>query len=434
MSPLRPLGFGALVLSFVGACGSSASVDDGGSVVGEDGATVRRDAASPPLDAAMGTDGPSPRADGWVPLPDDPPLEPTYVVAREDENASDDNPGTLEEPLLTIRRALELAVAGDVIEVRTGVYDAVRIARSGEDGAPIVLAAFPGEHPVIDASDSGDRAIEIRAGSGTEAIGWLTIQGFELRNAPYEGIKYYNAHHLTIRHNEIHHNVNQGVLGSGGHDIVVDGNVIHDNGLACPRCDKRGTKNRWHHGMYAHGQHYVVVNNVFYLNAAFGLQISGDPYDPSQHPGPEFAGASDWLVAHNVFAFQKDNSGAVVQYEEATGVRFYNNVFYMNSRNTENTNGIHFSGAGGGHVIENNLFFTDRDVDQIDSPELYTERNNVYGSDPAFVDDASFDFRLTPGSPAIDRGLDLPEVARDFLGVTRPQGPGFDIGAFELVP
>ncbi len=39
---------------------------------------------------------------------------------------------------------------------------------------------------------------------------------------------------------------------------------------------------------------------------------------------------------------------------------------------------------------------------------------------------------LLTGSPAIDAGLDCPAV--DQRGVARPQGPGCDIGAFELVP
>ncbi len=43
----------------------------------------------------------------------------------------------------------------------------------------------------------------------------------------------------------------------------------------------------------------------------------------------------------------------------------------------------------------------------------------------------AFDFRLLLGSPAIDAGLNLSYVLNDILGVTRPQGAGWDIGAFE---
>jgi hypothetical protein len=43
------------------------------------------------------------------------------------------------------------------------------------------------------------------------------------------------------------------------------------------------------------------------------------------------------------------------------------------------------------------------------------------------------DFRLKPGSCAIDRGMTIPEVTHDFDGVLRPKGSGYDIGAFEHV-
>jgi hypothetical protein len=44
------------------------------------------------------------------------------------------------------------------------------------------------------------------------------------------------------------------------------------------------------------------------------------------------------------------------------------------------------------------------------------------------------DARLQPGSPAIDAGLMLREAPPDFEGVTRPQGAGYDIGAYEFNP
>jgi len=50
-------------------------------------------------------------------------------------------------------------------------------------------------------------------------------------------------------------------------------------------------------------------------------------------------------------------------------------------------------------------------------------------ADPGLVGAA--DARLRAGSPAIDAGVTLSEVPADFDGVTRPQGPACDIGAYE---
>ena len=52
-------------------------------------------------------------------------------------------------------------------------------------------------------------------------------------------------------------------------------------------------------------------------------------------------------------------------------------------------------------------------------------------ADPLFVDAASDDFRLTKLSPCIDAGRIADAPAQDMLGNPRPQGGGFDMGAYE---
>jgi parallel beta-helix repeat protein len=51
--------------------------------------------------------------------------------------------------------------------------------------------------------------------------------------------------------------------------------------------------------------------------------------------------------------------------------------------------------------------------------------------DPQFVNAPAGDFRLQPGSPLVDRGQSLPIVPFDYQGTTRPQGAGYDMGAYE---
>ena len=54
-------------------------------------------------------------------------------------------------------------------------------------------------------------------------------------------------------------------------------------------------------------------------------------------------------------------------------------------------------------------------------------------ANPLFLNPASFDFSLRPGSPAIDAGTNLVGIADDFNGTARPQGDRFDMGALERV-
>ena len=51
--------------------------------------------------------------------------------------------------------------------------------------------------------------------------------------------------------------------------------------------------------------------------------------------------------------------------------------------------------------------------------------------DPELASPSTGDYRLCPGSPAIDAGIPLATVKDDFDGRSRPQGAGYDIGAYE---
>ena len=85
-----------------------------------------------------------------------------YYVALDGDNA---NPGTIDQPFATLRRADEAVAPGDTIFLRGGVYqvgyhgyngwtDSIRIGNSsnsnGTAESPITLKAYPGERVIID--------------------------------------------------------------------------------------------------------------------------------------------------------------------------------------------------------------------------------------------------------------------------------------------
>ncbi len=57
--------------------------------------------------------------------------------------------------------------------------------------------------------------------------------------------------------------------------------------------------------------------------------------------------------------------------------------------------------------------------------------SNLAAGDGAVVDAAGHDYRLVAGSMAIDRGEPIANVPVDRDGVSRPQGAGWDVGAYE---
>ncbi len=77
----------------------------------------------------------------------------------------------------------------------------------------------------------------------------------------------------------------------------------------------------------------------------------------------------------------------------------------------------------GGVAGVNNLFFGDGAA-----PSFLP--NNVE-DDPDFVAATAGDFHLLGTSPALNVAA-APVPATDFDGVARPQGPGSDLGAYEL--
>ena len=64
-------------------------------------------------------------------------------------------------------------------------------------------------------------------------------------------------------------------------------------------------------------------------------------------------------------------------------------------------------------------------------PAEANHASNLRVRPDAFVDAAGHDYELASRSDAIDRGTPLSEVAADRAGTPRPQGAGYDVGAFE---
>jgi hypothetical protein len=59
---------------------------------------------------------------------------------------------------------------------------------------------------------------------------------------------------------------------------------------------------------------------------------------------------------------------------------------------------------------------------------------NTIIADPKFIHgflDGTGDYHVQTGSPAIDAGTSSNAPSTDFAGNTRPQGGGYDIGAYE---
>jgi hypothetical protein len=134
-------------------------------------------------------------------------------------SGSDSNPGTFDQPYLTLAKALSVSgtiyKAGDTIYVRGGVYvtkTTINIAKYGTDSAYYHIFAYPGEHPVLDFSSmaysSGNRGITLKGR-------YCHIRGFEVMGAGDNGMEVSGSFNI-IENCSFHDNRDSGLQLDGG--------------------------------------------------------------------------------------------------------------------------------------------------------------------------------------------------------------------------
>jgi hypothetical protein len=163
----------------------------------------------------------------------------TYYVAPHGDDA---DPGSKSRPFATWQKGHDVAIAGDTIYLRGGVYRVSAHRRQGVDmrgrrgkpGAPIRMWAYPGERPVLDCRglsyDSGMYGILL------EEDWWhfrgLTIRGVPEANAQSNsaGMVAENVSHCIFESMEFSHNGGPG-FGIAGEsaDNLIQNCDAHDN-------------------------------------------------------------------------------------------------------------------------------------------------------------------------------------------------------------
>jgi hypothetical protein len=109
--------------------------------------------------------------------PPAPTGDSTYYVGG--PNASDSNPGTAEAPFATIQRAANVAVGGESVGIRSGVYrETVVPANSGSDGEPIVFQPDGEATVVVSGADVVDGQWSVHQGDIYRVDLGLASQGY----------------------------------------------------------------------------------------------------------------------------------------------------------------------------------------------------------------------------------------------------------------
>lgn len=413
----------------------------------------------------------------------------TYYVSPTGDDA---NPGTLSSPFRTIQKAANVAVAGDTVYVRSGIYkEKVTIQNSGSLGYYITFSAYPGEYATIDGN-----GVSQSSWSGLIEImdrNYIHITNLRIVNSANTGILIETANHITIDNNYIYNTVSSGIGIWNSTDVMVDNNEVV---LAC---------NDGNQEMVTVGNTngFQISNNHIHhggpgTNGGEGINIkegsaNGKVFGNIIHDIPNRLGiyVDAWNVhTYNIEIYQNivhDNgSYGLALSSEAGGLlenaKVYNNIIYHNKingigffdccaelspthpvkdiaivNNTIYNNG--WGGWGGGIHIENpdiknvivrnnilskNVSFQIALKTGVPSAELTVDHNLIDGfrnelgeirgtsyieSDPLFVNASLLDFHLSAASPAINMGTALSAPSYDFDNILRLNG--VDIGAYE---
>jgi hypothetical protein len=361
-------------------------------------------------------------------------------------------------PKGTIAAAVACLTAGDTLLIRGGTYtgsnnvvDSERFpVPSGTSWqTAITIAAYPGERVIIRPPD-GLEGIRLTTG----APHYLIFSDLELDGINGTRLEENGAPNLIYLSSGAHHNrfVRLNVHSSSASGFALSSNngeandneildcVIHDNG--------RLNQTNSGYGIYLKTSNNLIEGNDIYGNNGYGVHhnaaagkgnnniIRNNRIHHNQIHG--IVGNSGGSSSYAIVLVNGDRNLIVnnLIYANQAGILIYNNttnaLIYNNTITSNREIAIHLQYYGGPPVIKNNIIFNNGSaiVDYGGTGTPVTVSNLT--SDPSFFNLANEDFRLTASSAARDRGVDLPEVVRDYAGVSRQTG-AYDIGAYEYV-
>lgn len=226
----------------------------------------------------------------------------------------------------------------------------------------------------------------------------------------FEGLYGYNVANISLVDSFVHGAKTSGVAFEGTNTgLLVERSQVYTNGT-----------NTTHHGIKQEG------------GTTSGLTIKESRVSSNTGKGIAVSTSTGSSVQNSLIYF----NGAIGLHIQtgASGFKSYNNTIALNTGNgfqcdtgatsTEIKNTVVF-GNTAGNLVNNCGAVVAANLCAVGSADC------AIGADPLFVNSGAEDFRLADNSQGINNGVTLLSVTTAYDGVTRPQGIGYDIGAYE---
>ena len=392
-----------------------------------------------------------------------------YYVSNTGSNGN--NGLTINAAFETLQHAADIVNAGDSVFVVSGNYVGFDIRTSGNSFQPIVFKAL-----------SNDVTIDIHNpvtndGINIENANYVEIHGFNIINQPRAGIRIVVSDFIKAINNNCSNNFKWGIFTGFTNDNLIEGN-------SCSYSEDE-------HGIYVSNSsdRATIINNHSFNNNGCGIHMNGD-----LSMGDDGI-ISNAIVAGNVIHDNGVGGGSAINMDCVQDSKIFNNLIYNNhatgiamyqidgaegSKNNKifNNTIIHPTdgrwavlvvNASTGNTIYNNILINNHSfrgsicLDEESKPGFVSDYNLlvdrlsdddgnsnmslaswqalgydahsqiVQTENQIFVDPNNSNYHLLQSSQPTNIGTSLVSsvVAVDIDGVLRPQGSGYDIGAYE---
>ena len=394
----------------------------------------------------------------------------TFYISNTGSNSN--NGLSLNTAFETLQHAADIVSAGDSVLVVNGNYVGFDIRTSGTSNQPIVFKAL-----------SNDVTINTRNPVTTDGINienanYVEVHGFNVINQPRAGIRIVVSDFIKIKNNNCSNNYKWGIFTGFTDDILIEGN-------SCSFSEDE-------HGIYVSNSsdRPTIINNHSFNNNGCGIHMNGD-----LSMGDDGI-ISDAVITGNIIHDNGVGGGSAINMDCVQGSKIYNNLIYNNhatgiamyqidgaegSKNNKVFNNTIVHPTDGrwavlivngstGNTVYNNILINNHSfrgsicIDEDSKAGFVSDYNLVVNrlsdddgnsnmsltswqslgydtysqivqdENQIFVDPNNSNFHLLPSSQPVNIGTSLVNsvVSFDIEGVSRPQGSGFDIGAYEF--